>query len=87
MVKGGTNFRRKAHVRHKRKAPAGKKIIVAEEMVFEESVVDESITGETSTIDDVEEGPSKQTISESKGEEIPLPDIAEESLLGIVLWI
>ena len=39
MVKGGTNFRKKAHVRHKkRKAPAGKKITVAEEMVVEESV-------------------------------------------------
>ena len=77
MVKGGTNFRKKAHVRHKkRKGPPGKKITVAEEMVVEERV-DECIIGESSTMDDVEEGPSKQTISESKVEEIPLPDVAE----------
>ena len=38
--------------------------------------VDECLIGENSTIDDVE-GPSKQTISESKVEEIPLPDVAE----------
>ena len=46
-------------------------------MVVEESVVDECIIGESSTMDDVE-GPSKQTISKSKVEEIPLPDVAEE---------
>ena len=47
-------------------------------MVVEEIVVDECINGESSTMDAVEEGPSNQTISESKVEEIPLPDVAEE---------
>ena len=52
-------------------------IAVAEDMVVEGSVVDECIIGESSTMDDVEEGPSKQTISESNVEEIPLSDVAE----------
>ena len=60
MVKGGTNFRKKAHGRHKkRKAPPGRKITVAEDMVVEEIVVDICIIGESSTMDDVEEGPIK----------------------------
>ena len=67
-MKGGTNLRKKAHDRHK---------TVAEEMVVEECV-GECIIGESSTMDAVEEGPSNQTISESKVEEIPLPDVAEE---------
>ena len=46
-------------------------------MVVEESVVDGCIIGGSSTMDDVVEGPSKQTISESKVEEIPQPDVAE----------
>ena len=79
MVNGGTNFRKKANGRHKkREDPPGKEITVAENMVIEESVVDECIIGDGSTMDDVEEGQSKQTISESKVEEIPLPDVAEE---------
>ena len=45
--------------------------------MVEASVVDECIIGESSTMGDVYEGPSKQTISESKVEEIPLPDVAE----------
>ena len=67
MVKGGTNLRKKAHGRHKkRKAPPGKKITVAEDMVVEESVVDECISGGSSTMDAVEEGPSsKQYLSQT----------------------
>ena len=49
--------------------------------MIEESVVDECFTGESSTMDDVEEGPSKQTISESKVEEIHLPNVAEEFIV------
>ena len=53
-------------------------IAIAEEIVVEESVADECIIDESSTMDAVEEGPSKQTIFEPKVEEISLPDVAEE---------
>ena len=80
MVRGGTNFRKKAHDRHtKRKAPPGKKrLLLLLKTWWLRRVVDECIIDESGTMDDVEEGPSKQTISESKVEETTLPDVAEE---------
>ena len=74
IVKGGTNIRKSSQRRYqKRKAPPGKKKVsvvnVVEDMVGKES---------GTPVDEVVIEPSKQTISEAKIKEIPVPDNTED---------
>ena len=74
MVKGGTNFRKSSQRRYqKRKAPPGKK------KVFVVNVVEDMVgKGSGTSVDEVVIEPSKQTISEEKIKEIPVPANTEE---------
>ena len=74
MVKGGTNIRKSIQRRYqKRKVPPGKKKVLAVNVV-------EDMMGKVSgtSVDEVVIEPSKQTISEVKIKEIPIPDNTEE---------
>ena len=76
MVKGGTNFRKKAQGRYKkRRAPPVKKTVAVVEDMVVDSIVDPRIIGE---MDGIAAGPLNQTISESKVEDIPLPNVTED---------
>ena len=78
MVKGGTNFRKKAQGRYKKRRalPVKKTVAVVEDMVVD-SIVDPRIIGE---MDGIAAGPLNQTISESKVEDIPLPNVTEDCI-------
>ena len=65
MVKGGTNFRKSSQRRYQKR----KKVSVVEDMVGE---------GSGTSVDDVVIESLKQTISEAKVKEIPVPEYTEE---------
>ena len=74
MVKDGTNIRKSSQCRYqKRKAPPGKKNVPVVNVV-------EDMVGKVSgtSVDEVVIESSKQTISEAKIKEIPVPDNTEE---------
>ena len=74
MVKGGTNFRKSSQrIYQKRKAPPGKKKVSVVNVV-----ADMVAKGSGTSVDEVGIGSSKQTISEAKIKEIPVPDNTEE---------
>ena len=74
MVKGGTNIRKSSQRRYQKgKAPPDKKKVLAVN-----AVEDMMGKGSGTSVDEVVIEPSKQTISEAKIKEIPIPDNTEE---------